>query len=617
MRLKKIARDYHAGHIGYILATTVVFLLSITWQQKLKMWALLLAFAPIFWAAVRDIRHKKITTEVFLLLATAIGIAAGQAQAITVVLIIMLMAQYAEGLIEQKTGQAVASLIKLLPTKVTIKEGNSERQINIHEVVEGMAVLVKTGEQIPADGVILDGEASINESFLTGESIPLPKHKGALVYAGTFVEAGAILIKAQKVGARTQFGRISKLLEQAEANKANIITVSNRAAFIFVPILLLFIFVVWLITRDLTLVATLLVFGSPIELTLVTPLAVLAGTAASFRHGILIKGSRALEQVSRVDTMVFDKTGTLTMGQPKVIRIEPVSPSSEQEILMLAAIIEKRSGHILAKAIMEQANTLGLVIPEPQSYESVTGHGVIATYKDERYLLGSEHFIEAPEHGNISIPKSFKTPASYSESYFYLSRESHILGRIVLSDMLREEASATIEKLKSLGVKKVVLLSGDRVQVAQEVGKRLGINDVYGEVEPALKLEMIKDMQNAGHVVAMVGDGINDAPALSQADVGIAMGAFGMEPAILAADVVLMSNDLGGLVFVYALSRKVMRLIMQNIFIGFAVIHLLGITLAMFNLITPIQAAIFHAISDLVILANSARLIRFNAKPLR
>lgn len=605
-------REYHGTELAYILASLIVFFLSLKWQQNLMVISLIMAFLPILWAAFHDLKERKITTDVFLILATAIGIFAHQVQAITVVLIIMLFAKYAESLIQQKTGLAVASLIKLIPTQVTIKEGNQDSLIDIHQLKTGMQAVIKTGEQIPADGVIIDGEASINESFLTGESAPLEKGKGIKVFAGTFVDAGAIVIRVQEIGAGTQFGRISKLLEQAEADKAKIITVSNRAAFYFVPILLAFIAIVWIATGDLTLVATLLVFGSPIELTLVTPLAVLAATAASFRHGILVKGSRALEGLSRVDTMVFDKTGTLTMGQPKVVRIEPLGSEPKEDILLLAAIIEKRSGHVLAKAIMDEAHYLGLTIPEPQSYESITGHGIIATYNNERYLLGSEHFIEAPEHGNVFIPESMrKKGEGRVDSYFYLSRGQKLLGRIVLADTVRQEANNIIAELKGLGIKRMVLLSGDRAQVAEEVARSLGIGEYYGEVDPALKLTMIKEMQKKGHVVAMVGDGINDAPALSQADIGIAMGAMGMEPAILAADVVLMSNHLGGLVFIFALSRKVMRLIKQNIFIGFAVIHFFGIALAMMHLITPIQAALFHAISDLVILANSARLIRF------
>lgn len=570
-----------------------------------------MAFAPIFWAAIKDLRRKRITTEVFLILATILGILAGQTQAITVVLIIMLMAKYVESLIEEKTGQAVSSLIKLIPAKVTIKKDGQDHEIDIHELKPSMEAIIKTGGQIPADGIIIDGDAHINESFLTGESLPLFKGKGTLVYAGTFLETGAILIRVQKVGSNTQFGRISKLLEQAEKDKAKIVTISNRAAFIFVPILLGFIFVVWLITRDLTLVATLLVFGSPIELTLVTPLAVLAATAASFRQGILIKGSRALEQVARIDTMVFDKTGTLTMGQPKVVLVESVAPYSKEDVLFFAGMIEKRSGHILAKAIMNEVESHNLKPPDPESYESVTGHGIVVMYENERYLLGSKHFIEAPEHGNLNIPPSLTAPLGKAQSYFYLSKANKIIGRIVVADAIRQEAQHTLNKLKKLGVKRIILLSGDRKEVAHEVGLKLGINEVYGEVDPALKLTMIKEMEEQGHIVAMVGDGINDAPALSQAQVGIAMGALGMEPAILAADVVLMSNDLSGLVFVYGLSRKVIRLIMQNIFIGFGLIHLLGIILAMYHLITPIQAALFHAISDIVILVNSARLIRF------
>ncbi len=606
---------YRLGYLAYVLLAAFLFFLTLTKKTPdyFIFAPFILAFIPICIDAIKDLFERKITTELFLILATIAAFAANEKQAITVVLLIMLIAKYFEGFIEEKTGKAIESLINLIPTKVTIKVGNQERVVALEEVQEGMTVIIKTGEQIAIDGVILDGQASINESFLTGESIPQEKSKSDQVFAGTFVQDGAIIILAQKVGESTNFGKISKLLEQAEQEKANIVTVSNKAALIIVQLLVAFIGLVWFFTGDLKLVSTLLVFGSPIELTLITPLAILAGTAAAFRYGILIKGSISLERFSSIDTLIFDKTGTLTIGQPQVVKVEVLHDSyTSNDILRLAAMMEKRSGHILAKAILKKAQEQNIEVPEPQSYESITGHGIDATYNNQKYLLGSKHFIEAPEHGNVHIPEDHSSEqGDLPYTIFYLSCGPILCGKLFLADTIRSDAQETINLLRRAGIKEIILLSGDRHEVAQHVAAQLGIDKAYGEIAPDEKLMVIKNLQKTGHRVAMTGDGINDAPALKQADVGIAMGAMGMEPAIQAAGIVLMSNRLEDIVFIHALSQKIMRLIKQNIFFGFVLIHLLGITLALFNLVSPIQAALFHAISDILILVNSARLIRF------
>jgi len=606
---------YRLGYLAYVLSVISLFLITLIKDvpHYFIYIPFVLAFIPICIDAIKDLFERKITTELFLILATATAIAANEKQAITVVLLIMLIAKYFEGFIEEKTGKAIESLINLIPTNVTIRIDDQERIVPLAQVQEGMHVIIKTGEQISVDGVIIEGQASINESFLTGESIPREKGKTDQVFAGTFVEAGGIVILAQRVGESTNFGKISKLLEQAEQEKAKIVTVSNKAALIIVQVLVAFIGLVWLFTHNLTLVSTLLVFGSPIELTLITPLAILAGTAAAFRYGILIKGSISLERFSSVDTLIFDKTGTLTIGEPQVVKIEALHESyTSNDILMLAAMMEKRSGHILAKAILHKAREQNIIIPEPESYESVTGHGIDVMYNNQRYLLGSRHFIEAPEHGNVPIPEDdFSEQADIPYTIFYLSCGQLLCGKIYLADTIRADAKETINALRHSGIKEIILLSGDRHEVAQHVAAQLGIDKAHGEIAPDEKLTVIKDLQKAGHRVAMIGDGINDAPALKQADVGIAMGAMGMEPAIQAAGIVLMSNKLEDIVFIHALSKKIMRLIKQNIFFGFVLIHLLGITLALFNLVNPIEAALFHAVSDILILVNSARLIRF------
>lgn len=574
---------------------------------------LVIAFIPIVIDGVSDLLDRKITTEFFLIFATGIALVAGQREAITSVLLIMLIAKYIEHRIEDKTEKAIESLIRLIPTQVRLKIGKAEEVIAITQVQRGMQVVIKTGEQIPVDGMVIAGQAQVNESLLTGESIAQEKREGSMVFAGTFVEAGSIEVEAQKIAQDTYLGRISQLLAQAEDEKANIIAVANKAAMVIVVSLIVFILAIWLYTGNLTLVATLLVFGSPIELTLITPLAVLAATAAAFRSGVLVKGSIALERFATVDTVIFDKTGTLTMGEPTVVSVTAVDASmQERELILLAAIVEKCSGHVLAKAILRRAKALSLVIPDPTRYASNTGHGVEAEYAGVTYFLGSKRFIEEQLAEHVSFPVFVTDQQDQSITYFYLASHDKVFGRIGVADVIRTEAKEILQRLQATGISHIILLSGDRQQVAQHIGAQLGIATSYGEVAPDQKLIMIKSLQAKGHSVAMVGDGINDAPALKQANVGIAMGAMGMQPAIAAADIVLTHNDLHGIVFVRMLSKKVMRLIKQNIFFGFLLIHLLGIILALYSLVTPIQAALFHAVSDLLILINSARLIQFS-----
>lgn len=606
--------SYNIGYLSYIALTSFIFIstLFVQFNYFIVLVPLFMAFVPICIDALNCIFSKQITTEFFLIFATGVALIAREEQAITVVLLIMHIAKYVEGFIKKKTGMAIESLIKLVPTNVIAIINGQEQKLDINQVLPKMKLIIKTGEQIPVDGTIIEGHASINESFLTGESIPQEKGIKDHVFAGTFIESGSVIINVGKVGSETSFGKISKLLEIAEKEKAKIVSISNKAAFIIIQVLIVFIGIVWFFTRNLSVVTTLLVFGSPIELTLITPLAILSATAAALRYGILIKGGVALEHLAHADTLVFDKTGTLTIGEPEIIEIEPIDKSySSDDILKIAAMMEKRSGHVLAKAILQKASEKKLIIPDPESYESVTGHGIEITFEGKRYILGSEHFIEAPEHGNIHIKEELKASKNPAYTFFYLGSENNLCGRISVADCIRPDAKNTVNQIRELGIKNIILLSGDRLEVANHVAEQLGIESVFGQVDPDEKLSIVKNLQKQGKKVAMIGDGINDAPALVQADVGIAMGAMGMEPAIHAADIVLMANNLHGVIFVSMLAKKVFRLIIQNIFVGFGAVHLFGIILALFSLVTPIEAALFHAFADIFILLNSARLIRF------
>ena len=594
----------------YTLGTISLFVLSFFLPQNFIYIPLIAAFLPISTAALGQLRHKRLGTEVFLVIATAISFLGHGEQAITIVLIIMLIAEYLEDIIESKTKSAIESLLKLIPETVLIKTDGQEACIPLGNVMPGMHIIVKTGGKIPVDGTIIEGTAAINEASLTGESTLQDRTVGALVYAGTFIEAGSIVVKAEKVGESTFFGKIRSLIEQAEKKKAHIALLSDHIAYFFVPLLLSLIALVWLITHNTQKVVTLLVFGSPLELTLITPLAILAGTIAAFKQGILVKGGNALESYASIDTIIFDKTGTLTLGEPEVVEIEVSGPQySREDILKIAAIAEKRSGHSLAKAVLKKAQAEQLQIPDPENYTSLAGHGIEITYNNKKYFVGSKHFIEAPEHGHVELHDVIHSPFE-RYSVFYIGCSGQLCGKIYVADVIRSDALNTVNYFKNKGIR-VLLLSGDRQEVTEYIAQSLGIKEAYGGMLPDKKLEIIKSLQNKGHTIAMVGDGINDAPALKQASVGIALGAMGMEPAVDAADLVLMTNDLQKVTFVHRLSRKVLSVIKQNIFIGFMLIHTFGILLALLRDLNPVQAALFHAVPDLLILINSARLISF------
>lgn len=573
---------------------------------------LVLAFIPISVKAIKKLLEKKIGTEFFLVVATIIAFVNHQEKAIGVVLIIMIIAQYLEKIIEKRTQHEIEGLISLIPTNALVKDDHGEKFMPINDIKVGMNIVVKTGGKIPVDGVIVRGEAAVNEASLTGESVCREKSVGQSVFAGTFIESGSIIIKTEKIGPDTLFGRISELVQQAEHKKAKVVVLADKIALIFVPGILLFIGCVWLMTGNINMVTTLLIFGSPLELTIITPLAILAGIIAAFKNGVLVKGGLVLERLAQAEVIIFDKTGTLTLGEPEVVKIEVYDSSyAIRDILKIAAIAEKRSDHVVAKAILKKAVQENIIVPDPDHYVSLPGHGVEIVYNNEKYFFGNKHFVEAPEHGSITIP--LRAGHDFFEDYssFYLGSTGTLHGMIYVADIIRPEAKLTIDELKNQGINTIILLSGDTNKVAMNIAQLLGIPVAHGDVFPDQKLLMIENLQSQNKMVAMVGDGINDAPALKQADVGIAMGAMGMEPAIEAADIVLMTNDLYKIVFVHALSKKIFVVIKQNLLIGFGLVHVLGALFTLFGFIDPLKAALLHAVSDLGILMNSISLINF------
>ncbi len=592
------------------------FFLAQYFQSSLLTYVLVAAvWLFLVYEAIIKLSKKLIGTEFFVVIATFFALVNHEEQALMIIYLIILFVHYIELLIEDQTTSSLESLLKLAPSTALLVENGKEYEVPLTSLTIGMTVLVKTGMAVPVDGKVVSGLALVNQAALTGESMLQEKSAGLPVYATSYLESGSLYVHVEKIEEDTVFGKMTQLLMRAHQDKASIETITTRIALFFTPLILIIIAVVWFLTYDSSLVMTLLVFGSPLELSLVTPITLLSGTIAAFKQGVLIKSARALEQLASLDTLIFDKTGTLTSGKPAIIAIIPYQNTcTEKELLRLCAIGQRYSDHAFAESIIKQAEQESLVVSYPEWYESLAGHGVAFLFEGVLYHSGNRHYLESSEHCSVVFPQEWSALATYeqSASILFLAAGKQVLGFLALADTVRPEAAEIVAQLKGLGVREFVMLSGDKSSVVERVAQSVGITKAYGNVFPDQKFAFLQKMQTKGHKVAMVGDGINDALALKQADVGIALGGLGIEPAIDAAAIVLMTNNVKNIPFIFALSKKIKTTIYQNLLIGFLGVHSIGFIIsAVTGWITPVTAALLHGTTDILILFNSARLIWF------
>lgn len=560
---------------------------------------------PLVKVGLLDLVHEhKVGTEVFVTLATVIAMLGREYVAGSILMLIILFAEFIADLNTERARASIKALIGSVPQTALVRRQEGDREVPVADLRVGDIVIVRAGEKFPVDGIARAGEATVNEAPITGESMPKTKGPGDQVFAGTVLELGALDVETGKVGGDTMFGRILALVETAEEQKAPVQKLADRVAAWLIPIVLVFLLGVYLATHDLRMIITLLIFTSPAELGLATPLVVIAAIARATRAGILLKGGVHLEELAKVKILAFDKTGTLTVGKPQVIRIETFAPATEDELLRLAACAERRSSHPLAEAIVRHAEERKLALSEPGRFEVVRGRGVRADIEGRRVLAGNAAFLR--EEG-ISLPP---TPDDGDETRVLVAADGRALGTIHLADQVRPGAKEIIAHLKSSGIERIVMLTGDNAAVAQRIGDELGVDEVQAELLPDAKVEAVRRLQSAGRKVAMVGDGINDAPALAVADVGIAMGVAGTQAAIEAADIALMTDDLAKIVEARTIAARAYRTIKQNLIVGVGVVHVLGIAAALLRLIGPIEAAMIHLGPDLLVFMNSVRLVR-------
>ncbi len=545
-------------------------------------------------------------------------------EAAVTILTLITLGKYLEAVSKGKTSEAIKKLMGLVPKTATIIRDDKELVISIDEVIVGDIVLVKPGEKLPVDGVVVEGATAVDESMLTGESIPVEKTVGSKVVGASINKTGFIKYKATKVGKDTALAQIIKLVEDAQGSKAPIAKMADVISSYFVPIVIglsIFAAIAWLIAGEtpvfaLTIFISVLVIACPCALGLATPTAIMVGTGKGAENGVLIKGGEALEITHKVDTIVFDKTGTITEGKPKVTDII-ITNYSEDEVLVIAASAEKGSEHPLGEAIVREAEERSLEFKGIENFSAIPGHGIKVDIEGKTILLGNLKLMNenAIEVGSLEI-ESDKL-ANEGKTPMYIAIDNKLEGIVAVADTVKSSSKEAIENLHNMGIK-VAMITGDNKKTADAIAKQVGIDIVLSEVLPEDKANEVKKLQGESRKVAMVGDGINDAPALAQADIGIAIGT-GTDVAIESADIVLMKGDLRDVSTAIKLSKATIRNIKQNLFWAFGY-NVLGIPVAMgvlhiFGgpLLNPMIAAAAMSLSSVSVLANALRLKRFKA----
>jgi len=570
----------------------------------------------IFKNAILTLFSRNLNVNVLVSAAAIAAVAIGEYLEAATVIFIMVLGEFLEDFTVGRTNRAISQLIKIAPQQATIRRNGAETQIPVDQVELGETVIVKAGERIPIDGDIISGEGSINQAVITGESMPVDKGVGDAVYSGTVNEVGYIEVEATKIGADTTLANIKRLIQEAQMDKAPIQRVVDKYAGYFIPIVFLIAIGVFLgvyfgtdeARLALERAITILIVACPCALVLGTPTAVIAGLGRAAKQGVLIKGGIFLEAAGRLTTALLDKTGTLTLGKPEVTDIDALSNHNEDEILQLAAVAEKRSEHPLAKAVLTAAQERQIEIADPDEFTVVRGKGVLASYNRSRIVLGKrdfliEHTVNIPE----TIEEKIKTRESEGKTVLIFAHDSEVCGLISISDRLRDDAAESIASLRKAGIKNVIMLTGDNQRTGEAVAREAGVDEVYADMLPEDKLQKVNQFQAQGQKVAMIGDGINDAPALAAADIGIAMGR-GTDVAIETADIALMEDELEKVSFAVRLSRRTLNNIKQNLIFAI-VFNFAMVVLSATGVISIIAGAILHQVSSMGVILNAMRLL--------
>jgi P-type Cu+ transporter len=596
-----------------LMALVILASLIGWWQHRMSRdW---LAFAatviggfPIFKEAWENLRKRRMTMELSMTLALVAALCIGQFLTALVIAFFVLFAELVEGYTVGGGRRAIQNLIDALPRQVRVRRAGQERELDTNEVAAGETIIIRPGERIPADGVVSKGHSFVDQSSITGESLPIEKVEQSKVFAGTINKDGVLEVMVEKIGRDTTFGKIIEIVEQAEKSRAPVQRIADRLAAGLVYFAFGAAVLTLVVTRNITSTIAVIIVAGACGVAAGTPLAILAGIGSAARRGIITKGGLYLEQLSRIDTVVLDKTGTLTLGIPEVAAVRGLDEATEDDVLQTAAIAEQHSEHPLGEAIVRRARERNLPLREYSQLRYAPGKGIVVEESGTRIMVGTRALFE--EHGMLVPTNALSEVGDHDgagKTIVLVGRDHCVLGTVTLADQLRAESRNAVKDLKAQGYR-VILLTGDSSETAKSIGRELGVDESSGNLLPEQKVEKIRELLHAGRKVAMVGDGVNDAPALAEATVGVAMGQ-GTDVALETADVTLMTSDLSRLVEVLAISKRCYRVIMFN-FWGTIVVDATGIVLAFFGMLAPIIAALIHVGSELAFILNSARLFR-------
>jgi len=562
---------------------------------------LLIGGWPILREAAENALQRRMTMELSMSIALIAAAAIGEFFTALVIALFVLVAEILEELTVSRGRRAIQDLLRFLPQTVTVRRESEVREVSLSDLLPGDLVVVAPGARLAADGTVVSGRSFVDQAAITGESVPVEKAAGALVYAGTINQSGSLEFRVDRLGRDTSFGKIVEAVERAEHSRAPIQKVADRYAAYLVYFAIGAAILTFAVTRKMRSTISVVIVAGACGIAAGTPLAILGGIGQAARRGAIVKGGLFLEALSTIDTAVFDKTGTVTFGRPEVRDLRPEPGVAPRVLLEAAAIAERRSEHPLGKAIIERAVKEGIPVTEPRAFAYHPGRGVAATLGGVEILAGNRTFLR--ERG---IPVASSSGEERATSEVVIARSGVPLGAIYVADTVRPEALKAIRSLKAMGMR-TILLTGDARAVGEAVGRELGVDQVEAELLPEAKLARIDALVSSKRKVAMVGDGVNDAPALAAATVGVAMGS-GTDVARESADVVLLGNDLSGFVEAVRVARRTRRVIRQN-FVGTLAVDAIGVGLAGFGLLNPLLAAFVHVASELTFILNSARLL--------
>ena len=587
--------------VGEWLGLFEVFTERVPWPLGLAV--VMVGGYPVFRNVARATLKGQITSHTLMTVGTLAALAVGEWATAVIVVFFMRVGDYAEKFTLERARRSVKDLTAMVPQMARVERNGSEQEVPVGKVRIGETVIVRPGERIPVDGEVISGQATVDQATITGESMPVEVGPGAKVFAATFARLGSLCIRATHVGEDTTFGWVIKMVEEAEGHRADVQRIADKFSAYYLPVVIGIATLTFLIRHDPLVTAAVLVVACSCSFALATPIAMLASIGAGAKRGLLIKGGKYLESLARADVLLIDKTGTLTLGRPQITDIVPLNSVSEGEVLALAASAERYSEHPLAEAVRVAATQRGLPLDEPEQFEAIPGLGVRAYVNGSVIAVGSRRMIPATS----SLPGVSELEAQ-GKTLLFVTRDGEPVGVLAAADTLRPEVPPALTTLRALEVTQIELLTGDNERTAAALAESLGVQ-YRANLFPEDKIAIVKVYQAKGHTVVMVGDGVNDAPALAQADVGIAMGVAGTDVAIEAAHIALMRDDWTLVPHVFQIASRTMKVVKLNMAFT-AVYNLAGLSLAALGFLPLIFAAAAQSLPDLGILANSSRLLR-------